>query len=69
MGVSVELNFGIVDPFAKKLKAMGAHCWMTLDGELFLENDRVKEKYPTKAADVKNGVTYWWGNQHKDGDE
>ena len=62
LGADIELHFGMINPFGINKKAIRAHCWMSFKGYLFLENGRVLTDYPNKAAERRNGITYWWGD-------
>ncbi len=62
LGVSVDMNFGLVDPFGKKRKQLGAHCWLSRQGKLYLEDPFVLRKYPKLLARTPEGLIYWTGD-------
>jgi hypothetical protein len=64
-GVEIELNFGMKNPFAEKKKVIRAHCWLSYKGRLFLQDDKVLRDYPSRAAEPKDGISFWWVEHEK----
>ncbi len=63
LGIRIDLHFGLLEPFLEKRKDIKAHCWLSINGELFLENRDVLSRYPTFLGKNTTGVWYWGNDE------
>lgn len=66
LGLDVELNFGMVDPHAERLKTIRAHCWLSVAGEPFVEFEDVQSTYPTFLGQHPGGGVFYWARSAED---
>jgi len=59
LGADVEIHFGMVAPHMNRKRQIKAHCWLTRDGNLFLEDTDVPTLYPTLLGRHESGISYW----------
>lgn len=58
-GVPVMVNMGL-HKMAKSVETRG-HCWLTLDGQPFFEDEMIGRLYPIQMGQSETGVRFWAG--------
>ncbi|MBI4870955.1 MAG: lasso peptide biosynthesis B2 protein [Candidatus Riflebacteria bacterium] len=59
-GVPLVLNLGCQNYLEVSGRAQ-AHCWLTLEGQPFAEDDDPSGRYPIPIGEVAGKVRYWLG--------
>ena len=59
-GLCLEMNIGMRT--SQTASRTVGHCWLTIDGEVFEENDMLKKAFPFEIGKDKNGTHYWFNS-------
>jgi len=58
-GIPVELNIGLRNMGSSSVYG---HCWLTLDGKAYVEQEAVDQLYPVFMGKDRSGVSCWAGS-------